>query len=73
MGYGGVLLTGTNAYHPVVRAGLGLGEAEHIVGFLYLGTPKEPPAQKARPSAAEFTRIWTGPDSRAGQSGGLPS
>lgn len=38
-GLGGMWRTGDMAYNTDVMSGLGLGEGEEIVGFLYLGTP----------------------------------
>ncbi len=38
-GYSGIWRSGSWTHDPVVRAGLGCGEHDHIVGFLYLGTP----------------------------------
>jgi nitroreductase len=50
--------TGAMATHPKVLQGLGLKENEHIVGYLYLGTPvKSPPAPKAV-DVAQFFSPW---------------
>lgn len=38
-GLGAMWRTGEMAYHPRVEQGLGLGEGETIVGYLYLGQP----------------------------------
>ncbi|CAL5240941.1 hypothetical protein PASLES2_09615 [Pseudomonas aeruginosa] len=38
-GLGAMWRTGEMATDPVVHAGLGLGEQERIIGFVYLGTP----------------------------------
>lgn len=38
-GFGGVWRTGDMAYNETVKKGLGLSAKDHIVGFLYLGTP----------------------------------
>jgi nitroreductase len=38
LGYGSMWRTGDVAYDPRVKAALGLGEHDAIVGFLYLGT-----------------------------------
>jgi nitroreductase len=38
-GLGAMWRTGDMAYHPVVKAGLGVAEGESIIGYLYLGTP----------------------------------
>jgi len=39
LGFGSIWLTGANAYDEYVRAGLGIGPEEYIIGFLYIGTP----------------------------------
>lgn len=38
-GFGGIWRSGSWTHDAVVREGLGCGEHDHIVGFLYLGTP----------------------------------
>ncbi|MBV0933028.1 nitroreductase family protein [Marinobacterium weihaiense] len=38
-GLGAMWRTGEMAYHPHVHQGLGLGEGETIVGYIYLGQP----------------------------------
>ncbi len=37
-GLGAMWRTGSLAYNPVVKSGLGLSDAEKIIGFLYIGT-----------------------------------
>ncbi len=37
-GLGAMWRTGSLAYNPVVKTGLGLSDAEKIIGFLYIGT-----------------------------------
>lgn len=39
LGYGSVWRTGDMAYHPIVKAAFGLAETDHLIGFLYVGTP----------------------------------
>jgi len=39
LGFGSIWLTGANAYDDYVRGELGLDASEHIVGFIYIGTP----------------------------------
>ena len=39
LGFGSIWLTGANAYDDHVRAELGIAGNEHIIGFIYLGTP----------------------------------
>ena len=44
LGYGVMWKTGAAAYDPAVKATLGLGADDHIVGIMHLGTrPKQPP------------------------------
>ncbi|MCF7982003.1 MAG: nitroreductase family protein [Pseudomonadales bacterium] len=40
LGVGAYWRTGSAAYHPVVKEGLGLSDNEIIIGFIYLGTPQ---------------------------------
>jgi nitroreductase len=42
LGFGAAWKTGAAAYHPVVRAGLGLGEEETIVGLFHIGSEVSP-------------------------------
>jgi nitroreductase len=42
LGFGTMWKTGQAAYDPEVKRALGLAPADHIVGFLYLGTPETP-------------------------------
>ena len=39
LGFGSIWLTGANAYDDYVRGELGIDESEHIVAFIYIGTP----------------------------------
>ena len=57
-GVGAFWRTGTMAYHPVVTEGLGVGELEQIVGFLYLGTPAKPPHEPKSVNPEAFFRPW---------------
>jgi nitroreductase len=60
LGFGGVLLTGAPAYDPGIHDALGLADAERLVGFVYVGTPTQPPPVVARPDAADYVTEWTG-------------
>lgn len=40
LGIGAMWRTGSMAYDPIVREGLGLADSESIVGYLYLGEPQ---------------------------------
>lgn len=61
LGLGAFWRTGAMAYHPTVRRGLGLASGEHIVGFLYLGTPASPPAPATPPPVEDFFTPWPAP------------
>lgn len=58
LGFGGVWRTGWAARVAAMARELGLGPADRIVGFLYLGTPvREPPAPDDEPPARFVTRL----------------
>lgn len=60
-GYGGIWLSGATAYDPAVAAALGIAAPDRLLGFLYAGTPAEPPApQPARPPLANHVAEWNG-------------
>jgi nitroreductase len=52
LGFGAQWLTGWPAYDPVVRARLGVGEHERILGFIHIGTASEPAPERLRPDPA---------------------
>lgn len=56
MGYGAVWVTGPPAYSLRIKAHLGLEPADHIVGFVHVGTPDPdaPRRAKSRPDPADF-------------------
>lgn len=56
LGYGGVWRSGWPMYDPAVAAELGLEDGERIVGFLYLGTPRDG-AEPARPAEDPFAYL----------------
>lgn len=60
MGLGAMWRTGAPAYDSHVKAGLGLGPAEQVVGFLYLGTPSV--TQKPPPdiNTDDYFELWPG-------------
>ena len=59
LGYGGMWVTGANAYDPHVAAALGLEAPSRLVSFLALGTPRPGPTF-ARPSREGHVREWVG-------------
>jgi nitroreductase len=61
LGYGGMWVTGANAYDPNVRAALGLGATDRLVGYLYVGTPVAAQAVPKRPDRARHVAEWTAP------------
>lgn len=60
LGYGGVWLTGANAYDPRVIEALGLEPTDKLAGFLCVGTPKQPPLGARRPELADHVAEWSG-------------
>lgn len=57
-GFGGIWRTGNMAFHPVVKNGLGLLEKDHIIGFLYLGTPDIPAKTITKISTSDYFISW---------------
>lgn len=58
LGYGTSWLTEWIAYSPTVRARFGLAENERIVGFVHIGTPREKPEERDRPSLDTIVARW---------------
>lgn len=48
-GFGACWITDWYAYDEAARPVFGLGDGEKIAGFVYIGTPSEPPLERARP------------------------
>ncbi|MEN1941841.1 nitroreductase [Luteimonas sp. MJ246] len=61
LGFGASWLTGWPSHDPEVRALLGLGEDERIVGFIHVGTPQSEARERERPDPAALLREWTPP------------
>lgn len=59
LGYGGFWATGANSYDERVREALGFEPGDRLVGFLYVGTPKETRGGASRPSRQRFVREWS--------------
>jgi nitroreductase len=49
LGFGAQWLTGWPAYDPVIKAMLGVGENERVLGFIHIGTAREPAPERVRP------------------------
>ncbi len=62
LGYGGFWASGANSHDPRVRQALGFDAADRLVGFLYVGTPKERRNPPPRTPHAQFVREWTRAD-----------
>ena len=60
MGYGANWITGWYAYDPQAQAILGLRDGEKVAGFMLMGTPHEPPLERARPDTAALVMRWQG-------------
>ncbi|HJU38356.1 MAG TPA: nitroreductase [Tahibacter sp.] len=60
LGYGAQWLTGWAAYDATVAAKLGLAANERIIGFVHIGTAREPAPERLRPDAAQLTTEWHG-------------
>jgi nitroreductase len=57
-GFGTSWITEWIAYSPRVRAALRLSESERVAGFIYVGTPKEKPDERERPSLDDIVTRW---------------
>jgi len=66
LGFGAMWLTGANAYDGHVLASLGVADGEQLIGFVYLGTPRQVPRDVGRPDWRAHVAPWTGPIQRPG-------
>jgi nitroreductase len=55
VGYGANWITGWYAYDEAALALMGVTDGERIAGFVHVGTPAEPPLERARPDVAALT------------------
>lgn len=60
LGFGTCWITEWVAYSPIVRAGLGLTDAERIAGFVYIGTATGSQDDRPRPTLADIVTYWQG-------------
>lgn len=60
MGFGANWITDWYAYDEDARAVLGVKDDENVAGFIYLGTPSEPPLERERPDYAARVSWWEG-------------
>ncbi len=67
LGYCAQWLTEWPAYRPEVARALGHDpESDQIVGFVYIGTPAEPPTERPRPELGDVVSEWNGETVAAG-------
>jgi nitroreductase len=59
-GFSAIWRTGEPTYTERMKRAFGLGPADALVGFLYVGTAKQPAPVQRRPAPAEFVSEWTG-------------
>jgi nitroreductase len=59
LGFSAIWRTGEPTYTERMKRAFGLGPADAIVGFLYVGTAKQPAPAQRRPEPAEFVSEWT--------------
>lgn len=58
LGLGAYWRTGSPAYHPLVKEGLGLKANESIVGFIYLGTPQIKTKKAPEVDVDALLEVW---------------
>ena len=58
LGYGAQWITEWYGYSQGVRAALKLGDNERVAGFVYIGTAKDKPEERERPSLADIAEAW---------------
>ncbi|MCX7562685.1 nitroreductase [Xanthomonadaceae bacterium XH05] len=58
LGFGAQWLTGWPAYDDAVGKHLGLTDGESIVGFIHVGTAKDPTPERVRPAVDSRFSVW---------------
>ena len=58
LGYASQWLTEWPAYDADVKAELGIAPTDEVLGFIYIGTAKEPPKERGRPELADVVEFW---------------
>lgn len=61
LGYGGFWATGADSYEAQLHDALGFAPNERLLGFLFVGTPKNPGQATTRPARSEHVREWLPP------------
>lgn len=60
MGWAAVWISEDAAFDSHVHAALGMTGHEQVAGFIYIGTAKEKPVERQRPTVANKATRWTG-------------
>ncbi len=60
LGYGAQWLSEWIAYDDEIKTTLGHDADTDIIGFIYIGTPTEPPKERTRPDLTDVVSEWTG-------------
>lgn len=60
LGYGAQWLTGWAAYDATIRDALGVKPEERVVGFIHIGTAREPAPERLRPDVDALVSEWQG-------------
>lgn len=57
-GFGGFWVSSDFAEEPCFREALGLGDAQRLAGFLFVGTPDKPVHGSKRPDISDYMAFW---------------
>jgi nitroreductase len=60
LGYGAIMLSGSRCAAENVRAALGVGPGETLLGFISIGTIVDTPRLASRPSLSDVLRVFDG-------------
>ena len=58
MGFGANWITDWYSYDAQATLALGLNDSERVAGFVLIGTPREPPLERERPSPPDLVTYW---------------
>ena len=58
LGFGAIWRTGDNCYDATVKHGLGVGENEEIVGYMYVGSALGVPKPLPEIRVEDFLQVW---------------
>jgi nitroreductase len=62
LGYGAIILSGSRCADPAVRRAFGLGDSDHLLGFISIGTVVDTPIASRRPLLEEMVGSYDGAD-----------